>query len=137
MNSANLSVVFGPSLVYVHTGNQAGSTIVSSATQIIKLLLDNFNVVFGSGDEASLPSEPLPLFPFSSTILTSHAIEADPDANPNDLAISLRDVVKQGIMSKKGGISRHNWKVRWFILKKFYLYYFATPKVLSTKIQCG
>lgn len=47
-----------------------------------------------------------------------------------DLTISLRDIVKQGMLEKKGA-KRRNWTSRWFVLKKGYLYYFKTQKVFS------
>jgi uncharacterized small protein (DUF1192 family) len=63
---------------------------------------------------------------------SSSAIRPDSLLPESVLSLRLEDILKQGLLHKKGG-KRHNWKKRWFVLKKQFLYYFGsrtdeTPK---------
>jgi len=50
----------------------------------------------------------------------------------SSLAITLGQIVKQGYLSKQGHRIK-NWKIRWFVLKFKYLYYFANRKDATPK----
>lgn len=46
------------------------------------------------------------------------------------LSLGLGEIVKQGTLAKKAGRS---WKIRWFVLKYKYLFYFAHRKDATAK----
>eukprot|EP00026_Physarum_polycephalum_P001139 Phypoly_transcript_01140.p1 GENE.Phypoly_transcript_01140~~Phypoly_transcript_01140.p1 ORF type:complete len:1157 (+),score=266.27 Phypoly_transcript_01140:117-3587(+) len=54
------------------------------------------------------------------------------DARLQGITISLKDIVKQGFLQKKGA-NRRNWTSRWFVLKNKYLFYFKNQKDQTPK----
>lgn len=56
----------------------------------------------------------------------------DSDSKLQGITISLKEIVKQGFLQKKGA-NRRNWTSRWFVLKHKYLFYFKNQKDQTPK----
>eukprot|EP01105_Mastigella_eilhardi_P027308 TRINITY_DN835_c0_g2_i1.p1 TRINITY_DN835_c0_g2~~TRINITY_DN835_c0_g2_i1.p1 ORF type:complete len:1265 (+),score=428.36 TRINITY_DN835_c0_g2_i1:206-4000(+) len=135
MHSNNLSIVFTPVLLrQKNMMLQLEAGLIATNYLLVKHMIDHYAEIFDfieKGRQILHPANAQPVAaaqaPVDDTPPTSAVGAPGVAADKTDLTLSLREIVKQGNLVKKGA-KRRNWTNRWFIVKKGYLYYFKRPQ---------
>ena len=142
MPSSNLSIVFTPALL--RKSNEANLIGRSSVDPII-LMIDHPTEIFGEFVEKVPQSQAqVSLEELSSVLSTESPSDADnsvpmvdyDDGLSSGMTLSLRDIVKQGYLSKEHEFLTGYWDKRWIIIKKGWLYNLKAPKDKKGEVLC-
>jgi len=157
MTPYNLSIIFGPHCLKRREADPVGELTDSKVIyESIQLMIEEYDAIFSdiaaeretvrhkrAQQQAEIAQkrqkETTKQFKYEPAAVPSpqQQEEDDDDDDENDsklqgITISLKDIVKQGFLQKKGA-NRRNWTSRWFVLKNKYLFYFKNQKDQTPK----
>lgn len=140
MNAKNISIVFSPQLLRQRTQsslNIADMGMNNTSFDCVLFMIEHCSAIFGEWVRRTQSQQSRRMALTKAVAEAAAAATpssgsdldvADDEPTSSELTLSLRDIIKQGSLSKNREKWGSSWDTRWVILKKGWLYHFRSQR---------